>query len=85
MNFPATFGLGMDHFSDIIRGVQQINLFVQCPPEMLVAIVPINVDINNHFLWYIICELTFSNNPVQTQMKTNQMEKETLTDLSTKS
>ena len=68
MNFPATFGLGMDHFSD-----------------MLVAIVPINVDINNHFLWYIMCELTFSNNPVQTQMKSNQMEKETLTDLSTKS
>ena len=26
-------------------GVQQINLFL-CPPEMLVAIVPINVDIN---------------------------------------
>ena len=49
MNFPATFGLRMDHFSDIIRGVQQINLFVQCPPEMLVAIVPINVDINITF------------------------------------
>ena len=49
MNFLATFGLGMDHFSDIIRGVQQINLFVQCPPEMLVAIVPINVDINITF------------------------------------